>query len=348
MPPSDFLKAFQAGKAPRNVRLIAARGVAPVVPSEMIEVLVMLCNDEDSDIAALARRTLADWTEDNIARQLRDPGCAPQVLEHFSLAAGPDSLREAIIGNRATPATAVAKLALEVPPHLLELILDNRVRILESPEILENIKRNRAATPQILRQVHEIEHEFFSGKKSGYSVGTADQAAPAAEAPVEYEAEVLADDLILEGLPVDERAREAALSERLLKMSVRQKVKLALMGPREARTILIRDANRMVAMSVLESPKLSDSEIETYASMRNVTDEILRHIGNSKELTRTYAVAHALVRNPKTPPMTAQRMLSRLTTRDLSLLVRDRGIPEIVRRNAQRILEQRAGASARR
>jgi hypothetical protein len=78
--------------------------------------------------------------------------------------------------------------------------------------------------------------------------------------------------------------------------------------------------------------------------MRNVSDEVLREIGNSREWTRCYAVVHSLVKNPKSPPFISQRMLSRLHTKDLTLLGRDRGIPEAVRRNAQRMAAQRTSA----
>jgi hypothetical protein len=124
-------------------------------------------------------------------------------------------------------------------------------------------------------------------------------------------------------------------------MTVPQRLKHAMFGNREVRAILIRDNNREVAKSVLRSPKLTDTEVEAFAAMRNVTDDVLREIGNSRELTRSYVVAHNLVKNPKTPPMIAQRMLSRLHTRDLYLIGRDRGIPEAVRRNAQRMAAQR-------
>ncbi len=348
MAPSDFLKTFVEGDAPLRVRLIAARGLAPIVPAEMLQILVMLCNDKDASVSGQARETLAGWSEEEITRQLSDSACAPCILEHFAVTRSSDVIREAIIGNRATPPGAIARLAQVVPARLLELMLDNRVRLLQSPEILQNLKLNPSATPEILRQVLEIEQEFFSGKHQSYAVGSAGRAAETVEAPAAPEEEILPEDLILEGLPVDANARDSALSDRLRKMTVPQKVRLALVGPREARAVLVRDTNRLVSLSVLQSPKLSDSEIESYASMRNVSDDVLRQIGSSRELTKTYAVAHALVKNPKTPPMIAQRMLTRLTTRDLSLLIRDRGIPEIVRRSAQQMLSQRTSTKQQR
>jgi hypothetical protein len=165
--------------------------------------------------------------------------------------------------------------------------------------------------------------------------------APAATGNVELETELAPADLELEGLPTDPEEREAAILNRISTMTVRQKIQLALMGTREARSILIRDTNKEVWRSVLLSPKLAAIEVEAFAAMRNVPEDALRLIGNSKTWTRSYAVTHNLVKNPKTPPTTSQRLLSHLHSKDLLMLSRDRGIPEAVKRSAERMIKQR-------
>jgi hypothetical protein len=124
-------------------------------------------------------------------------------------------------------------------------------------------------------------------------------------------------------------------------MTVSQKVRLALLGTRETRAVLIRDTNRQVSASVLQSPKLTVSEVESFAAMRSISEDVLRSIGNSKGWMKSYSVVQNLVKNPKTPPMISQRLMFRLQSRDLMLLSRDHGIPDGVRRNAQRLLSQR-------
>ncbi len=96
---------------------------------------------------------------------------------------------------------------------------------------------------------------------------------------------------------------------------------------------------------MLRSPKLTESEVEGIAAMRGVSEEILTTIGNSKEWIRNYVVVQNLVRNPKTPPAMSQRLLFRLRTKDLMLIARDRNIPEAVRYNATRALNQRTRQS---
>jgi hypothetical protein len=329
--------------------MFAARGAAPLPPADMLRLLVMLCGDADPEIASQASGTLASWTEAELTAQLGDGACPPEVLDYFASASASPAVQEALIRNRATPAGAIARIAAGVPAALLESILDNRVRLLESSAILEGIKRNPNLTSGISRQVREIEQEFFSGKKQEYAISAETPAeSPAEESAVPPELpEAVLEDLLLEGLPLDPDDREAALFKRIAALPVPQKVRLARMGSREARGLLIRDTNRQVALSVLESPKLSDPEVESYAAMRNVSDEVLRKIGASRELTKGYGVVHALAKNPKTPPMISQHLLPRLTNKDLALLARDRGVPELVRRSAARTLSVRTGEARR-
>src|SRR3974377_383401 len=146
---------------------------------------------------------------------------------------------------------------------------------------------------------------------------------------------------MLEGLPLDPQEREIALGERMSKMTVPHKIRFALQGNREARAVLIRDTNKEVSRTVLKSPKLTDSEVQAFAAMRNINDDLLRQIGDSKQWTRNYAVVQNLVKNPKTPPLTSQRLINRLLARDLAMLSRDRSVPEAVRNAAHRMVVAR-------
>jgi hypothetical protein len=148
-------------------------------------------------------------------------------------------------------------------------------------------------------------------------------------------------DLSLEGLPLDSDADDANIAARIASMPPKEKIKYALFGVRELRAILIRDTNREVARAVLRSPKLRENEVEGISAMRSVSEDILREIGGSREWLKNTIIVNNLVKNPKTPPMIAQRLMPRLHTRELTLMTRDRSIPDATRNNAQRLLKQR-------
>lgn len=128
-------------------------------------------------------------------------------------------------------------------------------------------------------------------------------------------------------------------------LSVPDKLKLAMRGTREQRGLLIRDSNRIVAVAVLSSPKLTESEVENFARMANVAEEVLRIIGSSRVWTRNYVVAASLVKNPKTPLAIALGLLPRLNERDVKFVSSDRGVAEGVRMTARKLL---AAGQARR
>jgi hypothetical protein len=270
--------------------------------------------------------------------QARD--CTPSLLQYFAAVETQDSILQAIIANPATPGESVNKLARTVPAHLLEKILDNRVRILEFPDILESIKQNLSATPEIRRLIQEIETEFLGSKKIDYSIEESSEPVPTPE-EILLEPVILPEDFFLEGLPIDPEARQAELSKRISSISAKKKMQYALFGSREIRAILVRDTNKDVARSVLRSPKITDNEIESIAAMRGVGEDILREIGNSRAWTRSYTVVQNLVKNPKTPPSISQRLIFRLRARDLAQISRDRSISDAVRHNATRAFSQR-------
>lgn len=137
---------------------------------------------------------------------------------------------------------------------------------------------------------------------------------------------------------VAEGADEQLAAQLLNTLSVPQRLRLALKGTREQRSVLIRDPNRVIAAAVLSSPKLSDSEVEAFARMSNVGEDVLRTIGTTRAWIRNYGVTAALVRNPKTPQAISLTLLSRINDRDVRTLATDRNIPEALRLSARKIL----------
>ena len=134
----------------------------------------------------------------------------------------------------------------------------------------------------------------------------------------------------------DEEDDEKSAMQRLQEMSVPQKMSRATKGTREERAILIRDPNKLIAVAVLSSPKLTDSEVEAIAKMSSVSDEILRIISNNRSWMKNYVVVSALARNPKTPLPVSMNLLNRLNEKDLKVLSTNRNVPEVLRTTARK------------
>jgi hypothetical protein len=137
-----------------------------------------------------------------------------------------------------------------------------------------------------------------------------------------------------------EEEEAVATGQVLSSLSIMQRMKLAMKGTKAQRAQLIRDSNKLVAAAVLGSPKLTESEVEAFAKMANVTEEVLRTIAMNRSWVKNYGVVAGLTRNPKTPPGISMQMVQRLNERDLKMLAIDRNVPEAVRLAARKFLRK--------
>jgi len=358
------LSRLKKGGVPLQVRQSAARGVLPVGHEELLAILVYLQNDVDPEVCQNARNTLENEFSENLVKTILESPTAPaETLEYFgSFPFRSEALLEVVIQNKATPDSTIAAIAEQVEVGLIDLILVNLMRLLRSPFILEALERNSHATPDITRRLGEIREEFFEKRNNFIPIHRTRAEEKAIKAQREEEEtleglesvtyseemrpgedaasltiESLADDgfVTFEDMPEDERL---STIQKIARMTVSERVQTALKGSREERVILIRDSNRIVSSSVLESPKLTDSEVEAISLMKNVSEEILRLVGTRREFAKSYTVIHNLVRNSRTPVATSLGMLNRILTNDLRSLSRNRNVPEVIRKAAQRQL----------
>ena len=139
----------------------------------------------------------------------------------------------------------------------------------------------------------------------------------------------------------DAAPKRVALIRRVMLMKVKDRIKLAMKGDREARSILIRDSNKLVATAVVHNPRITDQEVEAIAAMRTISDEVLRLIALNRAWARSYPIIHNLARNPRTPLGTAMQILTRLYAKDLKTLSQNRNVSDAVRRQALRLVTVR-------
>ena len=186
--------------------------------------------------------------------------------------------------------------------------------------------------------VPEQMREFFAAR--GVSPG----ALPASDAS-EPLVDPTADEVVDDTVPVDDTVSEETKDEEaavqdVSRLSIVQRMKLGMKGTKAHRARLIRDSNKLVAAAVLSSPKLTESEVEAFAKMANVSEEVLRTIAMNRTWVKNYGVVAGLTRNPKTPPGISMQMVQRLNERDLKMLTMDRNVPEAVRLAARKFLRK--------
>ena len=131
------------------------------------------------------------------------------------------------------------------------------------------------------------------------------------------------------------------LFQMILGMSVPQRIRLAMLGNREARKMLAHDRNQMIPKAVLRSPKLTDNEILAFAQERSTPEDIILAICKNRVWMKKYPIRLALVSNPKTPFSVAVQFLDHLHDKDLQALSRDKNIPSALAQIAWQVFAKR-------
>ena len=148
-------------------------------------------------------------------------------------------------------------------------------------------------------------------------------------------------EIIKKRTPPEDRVQ--TIFQRIQKLTVSERIQLALRGGKEIRTLLLKDANREVSLTVLDNPKITETEIELVARSRSLPEEMLRIIAKRKDWVKNYGIMHALATNPKTMIGTALSFITHLKTRDLQVLQKDRNVAEGIRAAAKKLYKARKG-----
>lgn len=141
----------------------------------------------------------------------------------------------------------------------------------------------------------------------------------------------------------DISTERVSIISRIMRMTMKDRVKMAMKGDREVRNILVRDPNRVVATAVIQNPRITENEVEKISAMRTVPGDVLRQIAINRQWARNYNVIHNLAKNPRTPIAVVVGILVRLQTRDLKAIVGNRNVSEAVRKQSERLAATRRG-----
>jgi hypothetical protein len=334
---------------PVEVRRMAARGALPLPPAELATVLFVLLHDPDDETKARARDSLDALPRSIVLSVLSGPA-HPSVLSYLGRAHPDDAeLLEKLALNSEADDTTVAWLATLPHKRIVDIVSNNQQRMLRCPDIVESLGSNpltgRSVIDRILSflgvqkgKAEEPDEGAREGEELPPSGEVTDEAALAAlRAILGDDVGDFAKELLEESGELDE-AQRGNLFALIQTLSVFQKVKLARMGNKEARGLLIRDRNKIVAAAAIRSPKITENEVESFAKARALSDEVLRIIASNREWTRNYTVKLNLATNPKCPAGTAVKFLNYLQDRDLLAIMKSKDVPSVIGTHARRIL----------
>jgi hypothetical protein len=288
-------------------------GSAGLEPWVRAELLVLLTKDGDPAVSGKAEHSLLTVDPAALLEAAKQPDAPMPVFEYVGEhATDREGAAAALSANRNCPGTALARVASHLKAKDLDTVLGN-LEQLACKELVAALAERTDLNTEQRRIILEL------------TVETDQKALEESVADAEPD-------------PV----RRKTLLQRLATMTVIERLTLALKGGREERAALIRDPNKMVSRAVLQSPRLTEQEVENFSAMANLSDEILRGISMNRNFIKNYTIVRNLVNNPKTPMDVSMHFLSRLITTDLKKLGMNKNIPETVRSMATKMIRQKA------
>jgi len=308
----EVLEDLRHGRATRERKIAVCTGGAHLAPADRTEILAVLAGDTDEMVAARAQDAILSQPVESFVEALKREQALPALFAYAArnLADKP-GICDAMVQNK----NCAAEFLLPAVRHLstlgIQSLMEELDRVSESPALAAALEHSTSLTVDQKNQLHELH-----GPGNPIDEAALAEAAAAAE---------------------PDMARRQTLLQHLAKMTVAQRVQFAMKGGSEARRTLIRDNNKVVQRAVLQSPRLTDQEVEAFAAMSSLTDEILRSIANNRNFRKNYTVVRNLLNNPKTPLDVSLHMLPALNAVDLKRLTSNKNVPETLRTTAMKL-----------
>lgn len=337
------LRRFADPNGPTAARMMAARGMVPVKGGDLVLLLAQLTADADPGVSKSAGDTLAELPE-TVLLPACDQDLHPAVLHEVALRFSThDKVLARLVQNHAVADGTIATISARCPERITEIISVNQQRLLGAPQIIEALYKNRNTRMSTADRLIELAARHGVALTGIPMFEELKKAIQGQLIPEASEAPLPSDDAFASALDEDsdqdavardkadgtEETKEefVSLQSKIRAMNVGEKIRMALLGNAAARSMLVRDPNRVVSMAAIASPAMGDGEAKNAAQSREVSEDVLRFIAKKREWVRNYEIKRHLCNNPKTPLALSMTFLAHLRRNDLRALARSRGIP---------------------
>ncbi|MBS1766185.1 MAG: hypothetical protein JST05_02110 [Acidobacteria bacterium] len=358
-----IVERYLGGQLPEPMILALLGGSLPVPPADYIQAQAHAVLSE-SPFAERALQAFQSMPESVVAGLLLDRLQPPSPLELVLRHRREFPVLEAALLHPDLTVDIVERSIPDLPGPALEIIANNQVLWLQRPTILDQLEQHPDADYAVKRRVNEFRFDVLKVVPQEVvqerleildevQAGRLDKAwaelpmpkeataeereAEIADAPHETPEEIVRAIQAFEGQEIN-----LSVAKRIARLKTNQKIMLAIKGGKEERTILIREANRLIQENVMRNGRITEGEVAFIANMRTVNDGVLRIITMNREWMKKYAIVKAIVYNPRTPIALALSNLKRINEFDMKLMQRDKNIPEVLRREAKRYLESKS------
>lgn len=318
---------------------MAARGLVPLSPRDVVKILYILCHDKDQDVQRLADETIRNYSP-KIIDSILSGDIEPPIIDHLVRHHREGhQFVERVLANKNTSDETLIYLASSSNVVVLDSLSLNHERLLKSRSVLDALIQNPLVKGALRQSMLELADPTARERLTPPTTdGAAPPPQPAPKAPpAGSESALTSDD--------QDEVDEHNIGARIHQMSVAEKIKYATRGNKEARTILLKDSSKLVVAAVIKSPKMTEDEILKIAQNKQANDEAIRLITFNKEWLKNYSIRLALINNPKTPPGIAMRLMPFLSKKDLKDLSSSRNVSSLISSSAKKALIAKSKSS---
>ncbi len=335
---SPAVARIVSAKAPRDLQLAAAQGAISMRADDLVTTLMFLCQGADQLVRSRALRTLKDLPAHDLRSLAKDRETQPQLLHFLARARLHDvELMQTLLANPGVGEQTLALAARYANREVLSLLADNEQHLAMRPQLADLICANPAADQALRIRLGQGEKRTSACAEPKQEQGQEragdddqEEARAAVSSLDEAQEEPLEDD------EIEELSRSKY--QLALEMPVSEKIKMAMTGDKEWRTILLREANKMISSAVLKNLRITEGEVLSVARNRSANDELIRTITLNNEWLKNLEIKKALIVHPRTPLPKALRYMSVLTQKDLRYIAKSRNVSRVIVNNARRML----------
>jgi hypothetical protein len=306
---------IHSGRATRERKLAICDEAASLAPEDRIETLCILTADSDSAVREKAASVLLTQPLKIVLTALARTGAAPEMFAYCA-AEFPrrPGVADALAQNSTCPIETLRPVVRYLSVTAVQDLFEDLDRLSTSPILVAELIASAVINAEQRAQLLELQRAELE------PVDAFVEAAKAAE---------------------PDKAKRETLLQKLSRLRVVERVQLALKGGRDERLLLIRDPCRVVQRAVLQSPQLSEQEVESFANMASLSDETLRLIAGNRKFRKNYGILRGLMFNPKTPLEVTLHLLPHMKAQDLKFLTTSKNIADTLRTSAMRLQRQR-------
>ena len=304
------------GSATLERKLALCGEAAALPPEERVETLCILAADADPAVRAAAADVLRTQPLKTVLAALAQPGAAPEMFAYCA-AEFPrrPGVADALAHNTTCPIEVLRPVIRYLSVTAVQELFEDLDRLSTSPQLVAELIASAVINADQRGQLLELQR--------------------AEPEPAEAFVEVAE-------AAVSDKAKRETLLQKLSRMRVVERVQMALKGGRDERVLLIRDPCKVVQRAVLQSPQLSEQEVESYANMATLSDETLRLIAGNRKFMKNYGILRGLMFNPKTPLEVTLHLLPHLKPLDLKFLSTNKNVADTLRTSASRLQRRRS------